>query len=99
MLGAFPFGLIVGVTVADSSVGNWEGWATSLIVFAGAAQLVLIDLLDAGAIAAVAIATPLVINLRHLMYSAAMAPHFSKLAPADRLWLPYFLTDQIRFER
>ncbi len=94
MLGAVPFGLIVGVTAAGSAIDNWAGWASSVIVFAGAAQLALFELLDAGSLAAVAIATPLVINLRHLMYSAALAPQFSKLAAADRVWLPYFLTDQ-----
>lgn len=94
LLGTVPFGLIVGVTVAGTKVDNLAGWATSLIVYAGAAQLALIDILDAGAIAAVAIATPLVINSRHAMYSAAMAPHFRKLTSSDRLWMPYLLTDQ-----
>ncbi len=94
LLGTVPFGLIVGVTVASRDVDNLAGWATSLIIFAGAAQLALIDLVDTGAIAAVAIATPLVINLRMAMYSAALATHFRKLSVVDRLWMPYLLTDQ-----
>lgn len=94
LLGAVPFGLIVGVTVAGTDIDNWVGWSTSWLVFAGAAQLVLIELLHSGSLAAVAIATPIVINLRHAMYSAALAPHFGKLSAADRLLLPYLLTDQ-----
>lgn len=94
LLGAVPFGLIVGVTVAGTEINNWVGWSTSWLVFAGAAQLVLIELLNSGSLAAVAIATPLIINLRHAMYSAALAPHFGKLSGTDRLWLPYVLTDQ-----
>jgi 4-azaleucine resistance transporter AzlC len=94
LLGTVPFGLIVGVTVASRDFDNLAGWATSLIIFAGAAQLALIDLVDTGAIAAVAIATPLVINLRMAMYSAALATHFRKLSVVDRLWMPYLLTDQ-----
>lgn len=94
LLGALPFGLIVGVTIAGTDINNWVGWSTSWIVFAGAAQLILIELLNSGSLAAVAIATPLVINARHAMYSAALAPHFGKLSGADRLWLPYLLTDQ-----
>lgn len=94
LLGTVPFGLIVGVTVAGTEIDNLAGWAMSLIIFAGAAQLALIELVDAGAITAIAIATPLIINLRMAMYSAAMATHFRKLGVGDRLWLPYLLTDQ-----
>jgi len=94
LFGVAPFGLIVGVTIAAGDVDNWVGWSTSWLVFAGAAQIALIELLNSEALAVVAIATPLVINLRHAMYSAAMAPPFSQLSSLDRLWLPYLLTDQ-----
>jgi predicted branched-subunit amino acid permease len=94
LLGVVPFGLIVGVTVAGTPINNWVGWATSWVIFAGAAQIAAIDLINSGAVAWVAIATPLVINLRHAMYSAALAPQFGKLSRLDRIWLPYVLTDQ-----
>ncbi|NND03946.1 MAG: branched-chain amino acid ABC transporter permease [Acidimicrobiia bacterium] len=94
LLGAVPFGLVIGVSVAATPIDNWVGWATSILIFAGAAQIAVIELINDNALAAVAIATPLIINLRHAMYSAAMAPHFGKLTRADRLWLPYVLTDQ-----
>lgn len=94
LLGAVPFGLVIGVSVAATPIDNWVGWATSILIFAGAAQVAVIELLNDNALAAVAIATPLVINLRHAMYSAAMAPHFGKLTWIDRIWLSYLLTDQ-----
>lgn len=94
LLGAAPFGLVVGVTIAASDINNWVGWSTSWLVFAGAAQIALIELLSDNALAAVAIATPLIINLRHAMYSAALAPQFGKLTSWDRVVLPYVLTDQ-----
>lgn len=94
LVGVVPFGLIFGVTAAGSDVGGGLGYATSLIIFAGAAQLATVQLITDGAAAAVVIATALVINARHLMYSAALAPHFRELSPADRLVLPYVLTDQ-----
>jgi len=65
LLGAVPFGLVVGVSVAATPIDNWVGWSTSIIVFAGAAQVAVIDLIGTNAIAAVAIATPIIINLRH----------------------------------
>lgn len=94
LVGVAPFGLIFGVTAAASPVGAGLGYATSLIIFAGAAQLATVQLLAAGSAAAVVIATALVINARHLMYSAALAPHFREFPTAWRLGLPYILTDQ-----
>lgn len=94
MIGVIPFGLVFGVAAAASSVGGVVGWSSSWIIFGGAAQLATIQLLDEGAAAAVVIATALVIQARHLMYSAAMAPHFREFPTAWRWGLPYLLTDQ-----
>lgn len=94
LVGVAPFGLIFGVTAAASPVGGGLGYATSLIIFAGAAQLATVQLITAGSAAAVVIATALVINARHLMYSAALAPHFREFPARWRFALPYILTDQ-----
>ncbi len=94
LIGVAPFGLIFGVTAAGSAVGGGLGYASSLIIFAGAAQLATVQLLTAGSTAAVVIATALVINARHLMYSAALAPHFREFPSRWRWALPYILTDQ-----
>lgn len=94
MIGVIPFGLIFGVAAAASSVGGAIGWASSWIIFGGAAQIATIQLLDAGTTAVVVIATALIIQARHIMYSAAMAPHFREFPPAWRWGLPYLLTDQ-----
>ncbi len=94
LLAVVPFGLVLGVTAASSAAGGALGIATSSLIFAGAAQLVTIQLMDTGTSVAVVIATALIVNLRHLMYSAAMAPHFSEWPRRSRLLLPYLLTDQ-----
>ena len=44
--------------------------------------------------AIVVVITALVVNIRHLMYSTAMAPHFSEWPRRSRFLLPYLLTDQ-----
>jgi 4-azaleucine resistance transporter AzlC len=82
------------VTAAASVVGGGLGIATSFVIFAGAAQLATVQLLDSGTSLAVVIVTALVVNVRHLMYSAALAPHFSEFPVRSRLVLPYLLTDQ-----
>jgi branched-subunit amino acid transport protein len=94
LVGVVPFGLIFGVTAAGSAVGGGLGYASSVIIFAGAAQLATVQLITAGSAAAVVIATALVINARHLMYSAALAPHFREFPASWRLALPFILTDQ-----
>jgi 4-azaleucine resistance transporter AzlC len=94
LLGVVPFGLIVGVTAAGGEIGGLVGYLTSIIIFAGAAQLVTIELIDQGAVAAVIIATALVVNSRHLMYSAALAQPFQEFSRRWRYGLPYLLTDQ-----
>ncbi len=94
MIGVIPFGLVFGVAAAASSVGGTIGWMSSWIIFGGAAQIATIQLLDEGTTAFVVIATAFIIQARHLMYSAAMSPHFREFPTAWRWGLPYLLTDQ-----
>ena len=92
---ATPFGLIIGLAIADSGMNLLVGWSSSWIVFAGAAQLTLITLLGSGAALVAAVGTALVVNARHLMYSAALAPAFQPQPPWFRRLGPYLLIDQV----
>jgi len=94
LLGVVPFGLIFGVTAASTAVGGVLGFLTSPIIFGGAAQLVAVQLIDEGAAAIVVVTTALVVNSRHVMYSAAMAEPFRAFPTPWRWSLPYLLTDQ-----
>lgn len=93
-IAAFPFGLVYGVAVAESSVAGWLGVAASWLILAGAAQLSLLSLIDDGAAWPVAVGTALVINARFALYSVALSPSFREFPPGWRLGLPYLLTDQ-----
>jgi 4-azaleucine resistance transporter AzlC len=92
---AVPFGLVIGLAIADSGMNLLVGWSSSWIVFAGAAQLTLITLLGSGAAAVAAVGTALVVNARHLMYSAALAPAFQRQPSWFRRLGPYLLIDQV----
>ena len=95
ILSAIPFALVVGLAITESGIGNFVGWTAAPIIFAGAAHLTLVTLLGTGTAALAAITTALVINARHLMYSAALAPTFQK-QPRWFRWLgPYALIDQM----
>lgn len=74
---AIPFAFVLGVAIIDSGINELTGWSSSSIVYAGAAQLTLVSLLGAGAVGA-AIAAALVVNLRHVLYSLALAPVFQR---------------------
>lgn len=89
-----PFGIVYGAVVAEASFSNLVGFLASPIVFAGAAQFALVELLDQGAPWTVALVTALVINLRHIMYSGALAPAFATFPSRWRIPLAHLMTDQ-----
>jgi 4-azaleucine resistance transporter AzlC len=94
LLALLPFGLAFGATAAGSGLSALEALGMSVFVAAGAAQLAAVQLISAGASAAVVILTVLVINLRFMLYGAYLAPHFRKLPLGWKGLLSYHLTDQ-----
>ena len=92
---AIPFGLVIGLAITESGMNPFVGWSGSWLIFGGAAQLTLVTLLGTGVAVAAAVGTALVVNARHLMYSAALAPTFQS-QPRWFRWLgPYLLIDQL----
>ena len=75
LLGVAPFGLVVGVSAARADIPTLAGVLTGPVIFGGSAQVATIELLDAGAAPLVVVGTVLIINLRLVLYSAAMAAH------------------------
>jgi predicted branched-subunit amino acid permease len=76
LTGIVPFGLVIGVRAAQADIPTLAGWLTGPLLFGGSAQLAVIDLLDVGAAPPVVIGAALAINLRYVLYSAKMAPHW-----------------------
>ncbi len=91
---AIPFGLVLGVAITDSAMPTAVAWSTNIAVFAGAAQLATVSL-AATATWLTLVATAAVINLRHVMYSAALAPRFNDQPRWFRWVGPFFLIDQL----
>lgn len=95
LIPAVPFALVLGVAIAESAVPNLAGWASSWLIFGGAAQLTAVTLLAEGAGVVAAIVGALTVNARHVMYSAALVPKFRPQSPWFRRLGPYFLLDQV----
>ncbi len=95
VISAIPFALVVGLAITESGIGSFVGWTGAPIIFAGAAHLTLVTLLGTGTAVVAAVSAALVINARHMMYSAALAPAFQK-QPRWFRWIgPYALLDQM----
>lgn len=94
LLGVIPFGLICGAVGVASGMPKWASIGLSSVIFAGASQLVALQLMDQHASLAVIIFTGLVVNARMFMYSASVAPHLTKASPLAKIGLAYLLTDQ-----
>jgi 4-azaleucine resistance transporter AzlC len=93
ILGNIPFGMITGAAAISAGVDPWLGMAMSVIMYAGAAQLAATSLMAQNAPGGIVVLTVLVVNLRMMMYSAAVAPYFQR-TPKLRKWLfSYLLTD------
>ncbi len=94
LLGIVPFGLVAGIAAVEVGFTLVQAVGLSVIVFAGASQLAALELLGENAPLAVVIGTAVVINLRMVMYSASIAPHFARYGARIRAALAYVLTDQ-----
>ena len=93
-LGVAPFGVIYGVVALQSGIPPLAAMAMSTIVFAGSAQLLLAQLVAGGAPFLVATGAVGLINLRHALYSASVAPLLGVLPRRWKLLLAYLLTDE-----
>jgi 4-azaleucine resistance transporter AzlC len=94
LLGVIPFGMIYGVLALGAGLAPGVAQAMSSIVFAGSAQFVAAQLFKAGTPALVMVLTALVVNLRHMLYSASVAPYLKHLGWKWKALLAYLLTDE-----
>mgnify|MGYP000862422295 CR=1 FL=1 len=95
LLGVAPFGVLYGVVALQSGIPPLPALAISSIVFAGSAQFLLAQLVGAGAPALLATGAVGLVNLRHALYSASVAPLLAHLPRRWKLLLAYLLTDEV----
>lgn len=94
IVGILPFGLIYGALASLTGLSLGQALGMSMLVYAGSAQFIAISLLTLGSGAAVILLTTLVVNLRHVLYSAALQPYVGSLAQRWRVPLAFGLTDE-----
>lgn len=89
-----PIGLLWGTLAASKGISPLGAVMMSVIVFAGSAQFVAVDMWRDPVPALLLTFTALVINIRHVLMSASLSRHVGGI---DRTWHPlvaYFLVDE-----
>ncbi|MBX3004737.1 MAG: AzlC family ABC transporter permease [Anaerolineales bacterium] len=94
LVGALPFGLIYGALGVASGLSAWATAAMSLMVFAGSAQFIAVSLVAAHTPVIVIALTTLVVNARHALYAATLAPQLKGLSSRWLTPLGFWLTDE-----
>ncbi|MFQ5576724.1 MAG: AzlC family ABC transporter permease [Anaerolineae bacterium] len=94
IVGAIPFGLIFGTLATGSGLSPGGALAMSAFVFAGSAQFIALGLLAAGPAGPIIVLTTFVVNLRHLLYAASLAPRVKRLPRRWQIPLAFWLTDE-----
>lgn len=94
LLGVMPFGMIFGVLGLAAGMPGWAVVLSSSLIFGGSSQVVFAQLWGAATPPAVVTTTVGVVNLRHLLYSAAVADYLRALPWRWKVLLAYLLTDE-----
>jgi 4-azaleucine resistance transporter AzlC len=94
VLGFVACGLAFGVIARTTGLSVAEVALMSLILYAGSAQFIITGLLGASAAPSAIIFTVFLVNLRHLLYSASLAPHVRHLPVWKNILIGTELTDE-----
>ena len=94
LLGVAPFGMAFGAYAIETGLSGGMTQAMSSMIFGGASQFVAVQLIASGVPGAMIVLAVLVVNARHMLYSASVAPHVAHLDARWRWLLAYLLTDE-----
>jgi len=94
IVGGIPFGIIFGALAITSGMSPGAALMMSLLVYAGSAQFIGVNLFAAGAAIPLIVLTTFIVNVRHALYAATLAPHVRHLPIGWLLPLGFMLTDE-----
>jgi 4-azaleucine resistance transporter AzlC len=94
VMGYLPIGFAYGVLAINAGLTIFQTVLMSIIVFAGSAQLIAVSLFAQMIHPLSIIATTFIVNLRHLLMSAALAPHMKNWNHSQVAFFSFELTDE-----
>ncbi|MBD0744135.1 AzlC family ABC transporter permease [Streptomyces sp. CBMA152] len=94
MLGYVPVAFAFGVLGHTAGLPGWALIGMSLFVYGGSSQFAALQLIGVGAAPYAIVLTTFVVNLRHLLLSAAVAPRLAAWRRREQALFAYELTDE-----
>ncbi|MDM5231869.1 AzlC family ABC transporter permease [Lysinibacillus pakistanensis] len=94
LLGYISIGLAFGVVGSASGLSVLEIALLTILIYAGSAQFIFCALLLTNSPASAIIVTIFVVNLRHLLMSLTIAPHFTRYSMLRNVGFGTLLTDE-----
>jgi 4-azaleucine resistance transporter AzlC len=92
-MGYIPLGTVFGFLFVQAGAAGWVAILSSVVVFAGAAQYMMVPMLAAGLpVGTLALAT-LIVNLRHVFYGLSLLDQLPR-GRWQRAYLVFALTDE-----
>lgn len=93
-LGVAVYGVLFGLLARQKGLSLGAALSMSSLVFAGASQLIAMDLWGPELPIFSLVATTFIVNLRHVLMGAALAPWLTRLSRAQAFGSLYFMTDE-----
>ena len=94
VLGYLAVGFAFGVLAQKAGLSSLTAVLMSLVVFTGSAQLIAVGLFSANIAPLAIIMTTFVVNLRHLLFSAAIFPNLANWRKSELAGFAFELTDE-----
>lgn len=94
VLGYVPVAFAYGVLAQKAGISVGGTVAMSVLLYAGSGQFIAVDMISRGIPMLSIILTIFVVNLRHLLMSAALSPYFKKWPNRLRWLFAYEITDE-----
>ena len=88
-----PFAVLFGAVAADNGLSVAEAGLMSALVYAGASQLVGIELFGQHVAPWLIVLSVFAVNFRHILYSAALARFVAHYTPIQKFFTFFLLTD------
>jgi 4-azaleucine resistance transporter AzlC len=94
VLGYIPIGFAYGVLAQKAGLSVWHTLAMSVFVYAGSSQFIAVGLISAGVSPISIVITTFIVNLRHMLMSAALSPNLKGWSKPELAAFAYELTDE-----
>jgi 4-azaleucine resistance transporter AzlC len=90
----FVYGTVFGGLAVQAGLTRLEVWAMSVLVFAGASQFIAVPMIAGGASPLAVVLTTYVVNMRHYLIAATLAPAFRGVSRPRVALAAHLLNDE-----